>query len=168
METSIPALLVAAIMLMSTVVLARSGYTSFDTLSQSWKDMEDRAGEQLRTSLSVTDTQVDETGANVTVILSNDGQSTIGDFDRMDVVVQYFSESSTYYMRWIPYTPGPLQSNTWTVQSIANDVFEPGLFNPGEELTMVIRLNPVVGLSSTNWVIISTKLGVSVSAYFTR
>lgn len=168
METSIPALLVAAIMLMSTVVLARSGYTSFDTLGQSWKAMEDRAGEQFRTLLSVTDTQVDETGANVTVILSNDGQSAIGDFERMDVVVQYFSESSTYYMRWIPYTSGALESNTWTVQSIANDVFEPGLFNPGEELTMVIRLNPPVGLSTTNWVIISTKLGVSLSAYFTR
>ena len=168
MEASIPALFVAAILLMSTVVLARSGYTSFDTLSQSWKGMEDRAGEQVRTRLSVTDTQVDGTGANVTVILSNDGHSTIGDFERMDVVVQYTSESSTYYMRWIPYTPGDLESNTWTVQSISNDVFEPGLFNPGEELTMVIRLNPVVGLSTTNWVIISTELGVSLSAYFTR
>lgn len=168
METSIPALLVATILLISTVVLARGGYTSFDSLGQSWKALEDRAGEQARTRLTVVDAQVDESGANVTVRLDNDGQTEVGDFDRMDVVVQYFSESSTYYMRWIPYTSGPLESNTWTVQSITGDVFEPGILNSGERLVMQIRLNPPVGLSTTNWVIISTKLGVSVSAYFTR
>jgi hypothetical protein len=126
METSVPALLVAVILLVSTVLFARTGYTSFDALGASWKDMETRAG------------------------------------------VQYTSESATYHVLWIPYTPGPLQSNTWTVQSITGDMFEPGIFNPGETLEMRIRLNPPVGVSTTNWVIISTRLGVSLSAYFTR
>jgi flagellar protein FlaF len=168
METSIPALLVAVILLVSTVLFARTGYTSFDVLGGSWKEMEARAGEQARTVLTVTNTQVDGTGANVTVTLDNDGQTAIADFERMDVVVQYTSEGPTYHILWVPYTPGPLQSNTWTVQSISGDTFEPGIFNPGETLDMQIRLNPAVGESTTNWVIISTKLGVSVSAYFTR
>jgi flagellar protein FlaF len=168
METSVPALLVAVILLVSTVLFARTGYTSLDALGMSWKDMETRAGEQSRTRLTVTGTQVDDTGANVDVTLDNEGQTAIGDFERMDVVVQYTSESATYHVLWIPYTPGPLQSNTWTVQSITGDMFEPGIFNPGETLEMRIRLNPPVGMSTTNWAIISTRLGVSLSAYFTR
>jgi len=35
METSIPALLVTAILMITTVVLARSGFTSLDELGQS-------------------------------------------------------------------------------------------------------------------------------------
>ena len=44
METSIPAAIIAAILMVSAVLLARTGYHSFDEMGQVWKGMESRAG----------------------------------------------------------------------------------------------------------------------------
>lgn len=164
METSIPALLVAAIFMITTVVMARSGYNSVDRLGQSWQVMEKRLEEQVRTELTAVETRVDESHANITARLRNDGQTPVADYARMDVVVQYFSEAGTRYVRWIPYTSGALQSNTWTVVTIENDSFEPGVLNPGEVLEMQIRINPPLGTGTSGWVIVSTENGVTVSA----
>ena len=167
METSIPALLVAAIIMISTVVMARSGYTSVDRMAQSWQVMEDRLGQQARTELTVVETSMDESKANLTVRLRNDGQTKIADYARMDVLVQYFSESGERYVRWIPYTSGALESNTWTVESISNDTFEPNVLNPSEILEMQIRINPPIGAGSTGWIIVSTENGVTATASVT-
>ena len=167
METSIPALLIAAIIMISTVVMARSGYTSVDRMAQSWQVMEERLGQQARTELTVVETRVDDSKANLTVRLRNDGQTKIADYARMDVLVQYFSESGERYVRWIPYTSGALESNTWTVESISNDTFEPNVLNPGEILEMQIRINPPIGAGSTGWIIVSTENGVTATASVT-
>jgi archaellum component FlaF (FlaF/FlaG flagellin family) len=167
METSIPALLVTAILMITTVVLARSGYTSLDELGQSWQVMEERLGDQMHTRLTAVETRIDESKANITVRIRNDGQTKTADYARMDVVVQYFSESGSRYVRWIPYTSGALQSNTWTVASISNDVFEPSILNPGEVMEMQIRVNPPLGAGTTGWVVVATENGVTVSAYVT-
>jgi len=167
METSIPALLVTAILMITTVVLARSGYTSLDEVGQSWQSMQERLGDQVHTQLTVVETSIDGSRANITARIRNDGQTKMADYTRMDVVVQYFSESGTRYVRWVPYTSGELQSNTWTVASIENDVFEPAVLNPGEVLEMQVRVNPPLGAGTTGWVIVATENGVTVSAYVT-
>ncbi len=167
METSIPALIVAATLLVTTVVLARSGYTSLDSLGQSWQVMEQRLGEQTHTELTVVEASVDGSGANITLRLRNDGQTKMADYARMDVVAQYFSEGGSRYVTWIPYTSGALESNTWTVVTISNDVFEPNVLNPGEVLEMQVRINPAMGAGTTGWVIVATENGITVSAYVT-
>ena len=164
METSIPALLIAAILMITTVVMARSGYNSVDRLGESWQVMEQRLEEQVRTELTPVETLVDPSYANITVRLRNDGQTPVADWARMDVVVQYFSESGTRYARWIPYTSGALRSNTWTLVNIENDTFEPGVLNPGEIAQIRIRINPLMGAGTNGWVIVSTENGVTVSA----
>ena len=113
------------------------------------------------------ETRIDESLANITVMIRNDGQTKTADYARMDVVVQYFSESGSRYVRWVPYTSGELESNTWTVASIANDAFEPDVLNPGEVLELQIRVNPPLGAGTTGWVIVATENGVTVSAYVT-
>jgi hypothetical protein len=80
METSIPALLMTAILMITTVVLARSGYASLDELGQSWQMMEERLNEQTHTELTATQTSVDESRANLTVMLRNDGQTKWADW----------------------------------------------------------------------------------------
>jgi hypothetical protein len=129
--------------------------------------MEERLGDQAHTRLTAVETRIDESKANITVMIRNDGQTKTADYARMDVVVQYFSESGNRYVRWVPYTAGALQSNTWTVASIANDAFEPDVLNPGEVMEMQIRVNPPLGAGTTGWVIVATENGVTVSAYVT-
>lgn len=152
--------------MLSTVLMSRGGFLGADAIGQSLRASEARYGEQNRTGLTVTDTSIDATGANLTVTLRNDGQTTVADFSSMDVLVQYFGELGARYDKWIPYTSGALSSDTWTHGTFTNDVFEPGMLNPGESMELQVRLNPVVGAGTSNLVIIGAKNGVTTQAYF--
>lgn len=168
MESGLPALMIAAIMMLSTVMMARGGYLGADSIGQSLRESEARYGQQNRTGLTVTNANVDGTGANVTISIRNDGATPLADFSAMDVVMQYFDETSTRRDTWVPYTSGALASNTWTANAFGNDVFEPGILNAGETMDIVVRVNPVVGPATTNWATIGTERGVTVQTYFNR
>jgi hypothetical protein len=163
-ETSIPAMLIAAMLLVSTVVMGRSSYSTFGELGDSWKAMEARAGQQARTQLTVTN--VTHNSPYVDVELRNDGSTRLAEFDRMDVVVEYTDSAPTFILAYIGYSDGALSQNTWSVQSISNDAFEPGILNPGETLNMRIWLDPAAGSGTTNRLLIATELGVTISTTF--
>ena len=165
METSIPAAVIAAILMVSAMVLARSGYRSVDEMGQVWKEMEARSAEQMRTRLTITN--VTSSSPYVDADLQNDGSTTLASYDRMDVLVQYTTGGGSPALAWIPYTNGALAPNTWTVQNIINDAFEPGILNPGETLRIRIWLDPPAGGGTTNRLLVATDLGVTVSTTFT-
>jgi hypothetical protein len=68
---------------------------------------------------------------------------------------------------WIPYTDGSLNPNTWVVQGITGDAFDPGVVNPTETLQLRINVSPAIKSGSTNRVLITTEQGVTVSSNFT-
>jgi len=166
MENGLPALLVAAILMLSTVLMARGGFLGADAVAQSLRESEARYAQQSHTKLAVAGTSIDGSGANITVTLRNDGKTPVGDFAAMDVVVQYFGESGARYDKWLAYTSGALASDTWKTGTFTNDIFEPGILNPGESVDLLLRVNPVVGSGTTNMVVIGSEHGVTTSAYF--
>jgi hypothetical protein len=166
MENGLPALMIAAILMLSTVLISRGGYFGADAIGQTLRESEARYGQQNRTGLTVTSVTIDGTGANITATVRNDGATTVGDYAGMDVMVQYFGETGTRYDKWIAYTSGALASDRWTTGTFTSDVFEPALLNQGETVQILIRVNPVVGIGTTNRVIIGTDRGVTVSSYF--
>lgn len=168
MENGIPALMIAAILMLATVFIARGGFVGVDAVGQSLRASEARYADQSRTGLTVTGTSVDGTGANITITVRNDGQTALADFAAMDVVVTYFGETLTRYDKWLAYTSGALASDTWTTGSFTSDVFEPGILNTGESVDLNLRVNPVVGAATTNRAVIGTELGVTVETNFTR
>jgi len=164
METSIPAAVIAAILMVSAMVLARSGYRSVDEMGQIWKEMEARSSEQVHTRLTITN--VTSSSPYVDADLQNDGSTALADYAQMDVLVQYTTGGGAPVLAWIPYTNSALAPNTWTIQDITNDAFEPGILNPGETLRMRIWLDPPAGVGTTNRLLIATDLGVTVSTTF--
>lgn len=166
MESGLPALLIAAILMLSTVLMARGGFMGADAIGQSLRQSETRYGQQNRTGLSVTSTAIDGSGANITITLRNDGQTSVASFADMDLLVQYFGETGTRYDKWLPYTSGALAADTWKPGSFTNDIFEPGILNPGESMELLIRVNPVVGQATSNLAIIGTEKGVTIQTYF--
>lgn len=166
MENGLPALMIAAILMLSTVMISRGGFLGADAIGQTLRESESRYGQQNRTGLTVTGAAIDGSGANVTVSVRNDGATSIADYAAMDVIVQYFGETGTRYDKWIAYTSGALASDTWTLGAFTSDVFDPGILDSGESVDIQIRINPVAGTGSTNRVIIGTEKGVTVSAYF--
>ncbi len=166
METGLPALMIAAILMLSTVMISRGGFLGADAIGQSLRESESRYGQQNRTGLTVTGTSIDGAGANITIVMRNDGATTLADYAGMDVMVTYFGETGTRYDKWIAYTSGALSADKWTTGTFTSDVFEPGMLNTGESVAILIRVNPVVGLATTNRAIVGTDKGVTVSTYF--
>lgn len=171
MESTIPAAIVAAILMVSAVVLARAGYQSFDGLNQTWRTMEARAGEQARTELTITDVRRGGSGPDpgtwLEVDLRNDGDTRVTDFTGMDVVLEYSPlDGGADVIAWIPYTTVPDVDNTWWVDSITDDDFDPGFLNPGETMLMIVELNPPVATAPVGRITIGTELGVTVSTTF--
>ncbi len=166
MENGIPALLIAAILMLSTVFMARGGFVGMDGVAQQLRVSQTNIGAQNRTGLTVTATAIDATGANITITVLNSGQTDVSQYSRMDVVLQYFDGTAVLHNIWIPYTAGPLAANTWTTGVFTNDVFDPGILNPGESMQILIRVNPVVGKATTNKAVIGTEKGVTTQTLF--
>lgn len=166
MENGIPALLIAAILMLSTVFMARGGFVGMDAVGQQLKQSETAIGAQNRTAVEATGSSIDPTGANITITMLNDGQTDLSQYDKMDVVLQYFDENGVRYDKWIPYTSGALAADTWTTGTFTNDAFEPGILNPGESVEINIRVNPPVGTGTTNRAVIGTENGVTMQTLF--
>jgi hypothetical protein len=170
-DSILPALLAVTVLVLASLTLGRSSFTSFEVLGQSFKDAEERALERTRSDIQIASITV--TGNDVTVSVTNEGATEVVDFSRMDVVVQYQSGDAINgyeaHTVWLPYTTEPAQpDNTWTVTSITNDVIDPGVLNTGETLNLRLRLNPAVGTGTSNWLQVTTELGISASLFFTN
>lgn len=166
MEHTIPALVIAAILIVGGVIIADVTNSSVDSVNQSWRQMEVISEERLGTALAVVSTSVTNGGADITIVLSNDGRTAVREPSLMDVIVNYEGTDNQRYARWIPYTSGALQNNTWTVTGISNDFRNPGDFDPGEQMTIQIRIDPPTTNTPERWVVIATETGVTYSIYF--
>lgn len=166
MEHSIPALLIASIMILGSVLIADVTTNSVDNINQGWREMEAISEERLGTDLTIVTTVLDGAGTTVTAVVRNDGRTAIDDFAAMDIIVNYEAVDTQRYINWLSYVDGALSDNTWTVSSIAGDYRNPGVLDTGEEMTIEIRLSPAVGSAPERWLVLSTETGVAYTAYF--
>jgi hypothetical protein len=172
MSNAIVALFVIALMIIAALTWSQAAFSSFDSVSQSLKQMAQTTQEVNRTSISIIDAQ--KQGADVEVAVHNSGEIRLAQFADWDVLVQYYDSGEKYHIQRLAYTensnPG---DNEWTVSTIYSDqgmaqdeVFEPGILNHGEVALLVLKLAPQTGKNTTNLVSISTFNGVSTSAQF--
>jgi hypothetical protein len=77
MEHAIPALVIAAIIVVGGVILADATRGSLQTVDESWRDIEAISEERLGTDLTVVSTQVTDGGATVTAVIKNQGRTSI-------------------------------------------------------------------------------------------
>lgn len=166
MEHSIPALVVAAILIIGGAVIAGVMGSSVDTVGDSWRDINVVSEERLGTQLTVVSTSVGNGGSDISVNISNSGRTSIYDPSRMDVIINYNGTDNERHLLWVPYSDGALQDNTWTVSAISGDYRNPGVLDPGEEMTIQIRISPATEDGPDRWLVISTDTGVTYSIYF--
>jgi hypothetical protein len=104
------------------------------------------------------------------IVLENTGQTKIADFERWDVIVQYYDSDGFYQVKYLTYSASGGGINQWGVGWIKlNDEaekFEPNVLNPGEQLMIETSLDPSVSDNATNMVVISTPSGITCSTYF--
>jgi hypothetical protein len=106
---------------------------------------------------------------DVDIVVQNDGATPVVDFSRMDVVVQYTLDTNSH-IKYADFTTesSPQPAASWRVVSVSNDVIDPGVLNTSESMTVRVRLFPAVGVSTSNWLQVTTELGISTSSFFVR
>ena len=120
--------------------------------------------------MSPVETQTISDGAMVEVMLRNDGDTKLADFDQWDVILQYTADDGSH-TAWYPYVEPAffgLWQNKWTYHSILSDAFDPDILNPGEEVVIRVSVLPAVATGTTNQVVIATPNGIAASTVFTR
>jgi len=156
-----------------------SSCSAMDLVFGSWRDKAEQTGQMARTQLSRAGREIGNQGINVRINLQNAGQTSLADFSRWDVIVQYYGKKKQgkkpYFIKWLAFTNGVPGDDQWRVEGIFEDaqtnkpeVFEPGVLNRGEEIKIHMKLKPMVGVQTTNWVTVVTFNGLAVPVIFTR
>ena len=144
MDNAIPALVIGAILLVASSLMARGSLHTYDQLSVSVKHMESRLAEQSGTRLTVSGPALDSPRDTLTFNLTNDGQTRLADFAHLDLILTYYTSPTARQTVWLPYEAGTPTPGTWTIVSITNDIYEPGILNPGETAQVSVELTPAV------------------------
>ena len=173
MENAVIAIVTIVIILTGTLTLFLSAFPSIDTLSDSWKQMTQQAVELRRTEITSDDYTVSGDGEQVEIMVNNNGEVPLSNFTSWDVIVQYYTDNSSCSVKWLSYTSSALpEDNEWTVNGIyfngSAETIEPNILNPGEEMKVLMQLNPSVGDNTTNRATISTPNGIATQIIFQR
>ncbi len=146
--------------------------TSADSAALSIEEIGLREGEMSRTDLNADRAAHLSWADLLRVTVQNVGQTKLASFDKWDFIVHYYDGSGVYHTEWLPYTSGVLGDNEWQKVRIGLngpvEFFEPDILNPGEELVILARLNPLPGDATTGKITIATPNGVYDSISFSN
>lgn len=175
----ITAVIAIALIVGTAVTLMNVSLSAADEISASWDRKAERSKDIARTDLTLI--QADISGApseDVDISFRNTGQTPLKDFALWDVIVRYYGSSGNGDLSILSAdytTTDPPPANMWTVEGIYTDVgtseaevYEPNVFNPGEEMIVRVRISPAVPAGTDNLVTIGVDNGVTLSAPFTR
>lgn len=168
METAITLLVIVGILIVGILGLVETSLSMQSAVSQSTYVMQTRMEDRARTKITPLSATADPVlGSWVDVTLRNTGQNKLTDYEKWDVILQYTDALGATRVEWYPYGTGWSKQIYQTAPSVP-EVFDPNIFNPGEE--MVIRVNLAVAIqsNSTNLATIATPSGITASTIFTR
>jgi len=169
METAIVSIICVALIAFGGMTMSRGFMTSVDKSTTGMDTAGQRNETIMRTELTPTSTSF-PSGNTLDIILENSGQTRLSDYDKWDVIVQYYDALGTYHVAWLPYTENTLGDNEWEVVWIRlngeAEVFEPNILNPKEEIKIRAQLNPAPGPGTTNLAVVATPNGITASTYF--
>jgi hypothetical protein len=163
MENIFITLVCIAVLIVGACTLAMYSLNSIDMLAYAWKDGESRTEGMRNTMLTAVSSNTTKPGTQVEIILRNDGQTDLADFNRWDVIVKYQS-GGVQRLSNTTATPG------WTVGGMyingQPEIYEPNIFNPKETMKLVLKLSPPVAEKTTNLATIASSNGVSTQITF--
>jgi hypothetical protein len=169
METIIISIICIALVVFGGMAMSQGFMTSVDASATGLGEIGQRDETIIRTQLSSVSASLPAANT-LEVILDNTGQVKLANYDKWDVIVQYYDGAGDYHTEWLPYTEAALGDNEWELVWIrldgAAEVFEPNVLNPKEQMMIRAQLAPQVGNNTTNMVVVATPSGITASAYF--
>lgn len=133
------------------------------------------AGERMRTAIEIR--AITAADSSLSLEAANIGGVSIVDFQRADLIVDYtgivepgndqnppVTERVIVRLSFTTLAPA---AGEWRVAAIVPDALHPGLWNPGESVTIEAAL-PRAGMGGTSGVLVlGTPNGVTATSYFT-
>ena len=160
-------------MVIGGMTMSQGFLHSVDNTSNNIQVISQRDQDILRTNVLIL--SASQNAANtLDVSLRNNGHTKLASFDRWDLIVFYHDVGSGDHAVYLPYTSSSLGNNQWTLEGIyinastrSPEVFDPGILDPNEEMTIRCQLSPSVGPNTINLISIATPNGVTASQTFT-
>lgn len=172
METAIVSIICIALVIFGGMAMANGFMTSADASTMGLEAVGSRDDTIMRTELTPVSTNL-STGSSpnpLEIVLENTGQTRMADYKKWDIILQYYDEGSIYHVEWLPYDEEGAGVYKWEVGWIKmngeEEIFEPNVLNPGEQIMIKTYIEPAVGNGTTNLVVVSTPTGVTCSTYF--
>lgn len=167
-----------AMILLGSATLISASLGAAGELSLTWDEALKKKGDKSRSELTVIAADISYPGTDIDISLRNSGQSALVGFTDWDAVIRYYDTAgnSGLKIRWLEYaTSSPPSANQWEVEGIYTDavtkdaeIFEPNIFNPGEEMIVRVNITPAIPDGTDNVVTIGAENGISLSAPFSR
>ena len=161
MASTLAGLLILAMFLTTSLITFRSTLTGDIAVSGASRDASKAMGENARTEITI-DSVVGDTFCSFTLVVTNTGAARVLDLEQMDVIVQ-FGAGNNAAQRLTHAPSGPPAIGQWTDTTLSGS-YEPGIFNPGEILTIdgkALLIEPgtgVITVGTPNGVIDSIEL----------
>jgi hypothetical protein len=166
MESSLATLIILTAVLFGVLTFTDSYFATEDQLWQTQTLMEDRAAARAATAIEALQSEVTGAGSLITLTFRNVGSHKLADYDQWDLIVQHYSAAGIYQVQWLPYNGVSLGNNQWTVAGIylsavegAVEHYNPGIWDPGEEIVIQAKVLPPVGPKTVNLVTLAVDNG---------
>lgn len=127
-----------------------------------------RSSERVQTRITAKSAVVSGEGTTLTLQFANDGGLSLTDFDQMDLIVDYAVTPNQRVVAYLTYTEGGPLAGQWRVVGLSPDTLHPGLWNPGETLTIEAKLPASIPASRNGVAILAAPNGVTGTTYFSR
>lgn len=170
METALTAIIIIFIILFAVLTLSDTFVSTQDVLAQSWQEMEARLDNQARTGLTFLDAYTSDGGTFLMLTLRNEGTVKLIDFAEWDLILQYYDAGSDYHINRLSFRDGVPSASEWAVDGLyvdtengVDEVYEPDIFNPGEEIVLQTKVSPPIAPGTTILATVSVGSGVTTA-----
>lgn len=160
MGSTIAGLLILVLFFTGVLLVSRTTQSGNAQVSRATRDAVELVGARARTTIAVASTSSSGT-CNLSISVDNTGATSVSDFTRMDVILQFPTGNNA--AQRLDYVSGPATVGEWAATTISG-AFEPGVLNPGE--TMTIDAQALVVEAGSGTVTISTPNGVIATGAF--
>lgn len=163
MAAAIVTIICIAMIVVGGMTLSQGILTSTDSAALSVESISVREGDIMRTNLDSLRAAQLAWGNDLRVTVKNSGQTKLASFDKWDFIVNYTSADGQMHSTWLPYTTLAPAANQWQKARIGLngplEYFEPGILDPGEEMVILVHLDPPPG-NATGDISLTTPNGV--------
>jgi hypothetical protein len=171
MESALVSIISVALVIIASVTMMVTSFSSINSVMESWQLMEKEADIIRRTDISARPPD-SYNGGIIEVMVSNEGETMLSSFDKWDVIARYQTGGISY----VEYTENPVPGgNQWSLEGIyltdntsVPEIFDYNVLNPGESARLYINLSPGLDPGDTGLITASTSNGVTSQCMVSR